>query len=253
MNLFEQARFLHRAWKYRIRDEPDELAFMRQHVQPGGTVIDIGAHKGAWTYWMARLVGPSGCVVAFEPQPELARYLTSAAGSLRMSNVKVVNAAASSHTGHRKLFRPDSSPSMLASFETEFSRNSSEALTVGTESLDQFLARDIHRPVQFIKCDAEGHELDVFQGAEHVLTEDRPTLLFECEKRHHKDGVIQPVFDLLSKMNYDGFYFDTVHRCKLRSLENFRLDMQDGPVRSRDYVNNFVFRPQEQSRPGAAA
>ena len=31
----------------------------------------------------------------------------------------------------------------------------------------------------------EGHELDTFRGAEGILTQDRPLLLFECEARHN--------------------------------------------------------------------
>ena len=36
--------------------------------------MDIGAHKGAYVYWMQRAVGPSGTVFAFEPQVALAAY-----------------------------------------------------------------------------------------------------------------------------------------------------------------------------------
>jgi predicted methyltransferase len=70
-----QARFLWRAFKARWRDQRAELSIIRDHISPGDTVCDVGAHKGTYTYWLSRWVGNSGRVLAFEPQPSLAAYL----------------------------------------------------------------------------------------------------------------------------------------------------------------------------------
>lgn len=45
-------------------------AFMLRTVQPGDTVVDVGAHVGYFTLLLAVLVGPTGRVLAFEPNPE---------------------------------------------------------------------------------------------------------------------------------------------------------------------------------------
>ena len=50
--------------------------------------------------------------------------------------------------------------------------------------LDSFFASRT-QPVSLIKCDVEGHEGEVFRGAEQLLRQDRPILLFECEQRHN--------------------------------------------------------------------
>jgi tRNA G37 N-methylase Trm5 len=50
--------------------EPAETELMRQRVRPGATVLDIGANIGYFTLLMARCVGPSGHVYAFEPEPK---------------------------------------------------------------------------------------------------------------------------------------------------------------------------------------
>ena len=65
------AKFVFRAWRYRLRAERPEIRFLLNQLQLGHTAIDIGAHKGAYTYWMSQRVGSSGQVIAFEPQPEL--------------------------------------------------------------------------------------------------------------------------------------------------------------------------------------
>jgi FkbM family methyltransferase len=51
--------------------DPGEFAALRSSVKPGDTVIDIGANVGAYTLYMAGLVGPSGRVIAVEPQPSV--------------------------------------------------------------------------------------------------------------------------------------------------------------------------------------
>jgi len=48
--------------------EPAVLALFREHVEPGTTVLDVGAHVGSLSVPLARLVGPSGRLYAFEPQ-----------------------------------------------------------------------------------------------------------------------------------------------------------------------------------------
>src|SRR3981189_491914 len=44
-----------------------ELAYLERLVSPGTTVVDAGANYGIYTVAAARLVGPSGRVLSFEP------------------------------------------------------------------------------------------------------------------------------------------------------------------------------------------
>src|SRR5258708_37633018 len=53
----------------------DELPFVRQLLQPGQNVIDIGANYGVYTLPMAQKVGARGHVWAFEPASSTAQYL----------------------------------------------------------------------------------------------------------------------------------------------------------------------------------
>jgi Protein-L-isoaspartate(D-aspartate) O-methyltransferase (PCMT) len=49
------------------RFEPSTVAAFRRYVKPGATVLDIGANIGVHTLQLARLVGPQGRVLSFEP------------------------------------------------------------------------------------------------------------------------------------------------------------------------------------------
>lgn len=49
--------------------EPDVCATIERIVKPGWVCVDVGAHVGRITHLLADLVGPAGCVVAFEAHP----------------------------------------------------------------------------------------------------------------------------------------------------------------------------------------
>ena len=49
--------------------EPEIVELMRRVVKPGDVVVDIGAENGYHACLLSGLVGDSGCVYAFEPEP----------------------------------------------------------------------------------------------------------------------------------------------------------------------------------------
>ncbi len=75
MNLFKRARMLHRLLRYRWSAEKAELRFMLNRTYRGGSVLDIGAHRGVYSYWMHRQFTDGTRIVAFEPQRELVEHL----------------------------------------------------------------------------------------------------------------------------------------------------------------------------------
>lgn len=243
MTHHERWRAIYRAWRYRWRIERLEIGFLCHCIRPGHTVVDVGAHKGAFTYWMQRTVGASGHVFSFEPQPELARYLDRMKDALELRRVTVVQSALSSTSGKMKLVRPGGTPCPGASL-TRRGQEDKQSISVSVDTLDHFFADHCQRPVNFIKCDVEGHEYDVFRGGQKILTEDRPALLFECERRHQENGCIDHVFAYLEKLGYQGYFFSKSPRAirPLSELDEHHLENRE----SGDYVNNFAFLPKSR-------
>lgn len=57
----------------------DEIRFVRMLLNPGDSVIDLGANLGVYALSMARVVGKRGRVTAFEPASETAALLRASA------------------------------------------------------------------------------------------------------------------------------------------------------------------------------
>jgi FkbM family methyltransferase len=248
-------RYLYRAYRYRWRVDPAEIKFVRRSLRPGDVAVDIGCHKGAYTYWMRRRVGPAGAVYAFEPQPKQVAYLREAFSAMRYDNVEIVPMALSDKAGQMPLYMPNES-THYATLETRGeergarNENSSSGLyaacstlTVDVTTLDEFFSDPARRPPNFLKIDVEGHELSVLQGGKRTLEMHRPTILVECETRHRPDGDVRPVFEFLTSLGYRGSFFSNGVRRPLAEF-NPAVHQKTNPTTNdlpAGYVNNFAF------------
>ncbi len=228
---------MHRAYKYRYVDDREEIRFLLSVLQDGDTAIDIGAHKGGYTYWMDKAVGHLGKVIAFEPQPAGARLLRQL-----FPHVTVEQAALSDHSGEKVLYiKPRS---YEVSFEASLSADYPDALTqsVQTITLDDYCSRRRLRP-RFIKIDVEGHELEVIRGAVETLKLARPYMLIEIEKRHIGAFKMQELLDHLEGLGYWGYF---VWRGNRQSVKNFDFRVHQALKnigKAGEYINNFMFEP----------
>lgn len=243
---FSKVKFLFRALKYRLRNDSPEIKFILKNVKKGDSVLDIGAHKGAYLYWLRKAIGPKGLLIALEPQPSLFQYLTVAIDRLKYNNIQLHHAGASSKNTNLELYVPkkEGLTSPGATFENRKDISKGHFVNVPVHKLDELL-KNRSKAISFIKLDVEGHELEVFKGAFNILTNDKPTLLFECENRHLNKINVFDVFDYLVDLGFSGSFF---HDNKLKPISEFDTALyqatQNGEiVNKNNYVNNFVFKP----------
>jgi|TARA_B100001971_G_scaffold141459_1_gene130667 predicted methyltransferase len=112
-------RWILRAWRYRLVVERQEINFMLKYLKPGQTAVDIGAHKGAYTYWMSKYTGTNGNVFAFEPQPRLYNQLNKILDNSKINNVHVELLALSANKGENTLLMPGKKSSPSASIHNK--------------------------------------------------------------------------------------------------------------------------------------
>jgi FkbM family methyltransferase len=242
---------LYRAFRYRLRVDPAELRFVASKLRPGQVAVDVGCHKGAYTYWMRRRVGPAGTVYAFEPQPKQVKYLRGVFAAMKYRNVILVPAGLSRAPGELPLHIPaGAGMTHAATFEARSAQRVASCTQVATghlllapvTTLDAFFADQPCGP-QFLKIDVEGHESAVLEGGLRTLERHRPAILIECEARHRPDGDVQPVFELLHSLGYRGSFFQNGRRRPLNDFDppvHQRVE-PDSPCLPFGYINNFAF------------
>ncbi len=231
-----KARFLWRAWKARYRDQRVELAAIRSHVTTDDLVCDIGANKGSYLYWMAKWAGR---VVAFEPQPGLASYLKEACAELRLDNAIIEAAGVAATSGTFDLYVPAPNSPGASLVPT----HGAQKIPVRVVTLDEYFAPA--EKVSLLKIDVEGAEFDVFRGAERILCECKPVLIFEYEQRHLREGAMTDCFAWLEDRGYRGEFVMRGRAYPMSQFDPARHQAADRPEfwNAPDYCNNFIFRP----------
>jgi FkbM family methyltransferase len=183
--------------------EPLVQEWLSTYVKPGWVVYDVGAHIGFFTLLLSRLVGESGKVFAFEPDPANAKRLQENASLNGAANVYVVPEAVSGDEGtvHFQANRETMSHVVTGTYGGE--TQEAGIIEVSATTLDAFVEGD-HKPPQLIKIDVEGHEDAVLSGSLRVLKAHRPLIL--CEVHNAHAGVA--VWAILASLNYRLYPLD---------------------------------------------
>jgi FkbM family methyltransferase len=156
---------------------------LRDIVRPGDTFFDVGANVGFFTILGARLVGPTGSVVAFEPQPETREALLGNVALNGFSNVVVDPRAISNSSGTAVL---DWRNLPTARLVRDSQHGTGRSVSVSTTSIDDFLAEYPSLAPRVVKIDVEGHEIAVLQGMKRTLADHAPVLLCEMHRTNRE-------------------------------------------------------------------
>ncbi|WP_448571849.1 FkbM family methyltransferase, partial [Trichothermofontia sp.] len=189
----------------------EEMEFWRYWLKPGMTVIDVGANAGVYTFSAAKRVGPSGRVYAIEPFSKCVHYLETTKALNQLEWVTVCQGAASNGRGKVRL-----SLSHASEFNKVVAIDNETTTTVGPFEeviafpLDDLITQDHLSQVDWLKIDAEGHELQVLQGSERLLEQFMPGILYE----HSVEGqaVNMSVAEYLKTKDYQLFLYKSYLR-----------------------------------------
>lgn len=154
--------------------EPHLTALLQDLLRPGTTFADVGANIGYYAMLGARLVGPSGRVVAFEPSPENCRLLLHSMQLNGFENVELFPVALSDVDGWSYLERHLGSNGSVHQIGVESSFDGWRTI-VPTFTLDRLY----EGPLDVMKMDVEGSEARVLRGATRVIEKNRPVILTE--------------------------------------------------------------------------
>jgi len=161
-------------------NETPVQAALAEHVRPGSVVVDIGANVGFFTVLAARLVGPEGRVIAFEPVPTNARYVRRNAALNGFHQVTVIERAVADRGGTAEL--------VLAAYAGGAALRSAgpppdatTSIVVDVTTLDEAVARGEIPPPDVVKIDVEGAEAAVLRGMAETMRTHRPVIICEVD------------------------------------------------------------------------
>jgi len=242
MKFIEQLKLSYRANKYKNKNDKGGIAYILSSVKEGQTVLDIGAHKAGYLYFLQKQVGHSGKVFAFEPQSELYNYVSKIKNILDWQNVTLEHLALSDSAGKVTLYIPANKKSKATSPGATIVQNSNRTdigatEEVTTETLDSYCKRHNIKP-DFLKIDVEGNELRIFSGGIETLKKYKPKILVEIEARHVGKEKVLETFKFLKALSYQGYFIcDTKHM----PLSSFSFEMHQNTESQKNYCNNFIF------------
>jgi FkbM family methyltransferase len=167
--------------------EKDEQRVIATNVKPGMTVLDVGANLGYFTLLMASLVGSSGKVIAFEPNPRMRGLLDANIAlntDLNDGRLKAESLALGAERGRLKFYCPLQGHEGVGGLRDTQRAPVEKVVDVEATTLDAYVEQQKIDRIDFIKLDIEGGELGFFKGAQRVLTQMRPTVLFEATDKN---------------------------------------------------------------------
>lgn len=221
------------------KHETETVRQFERLLQPGMTVLDIGAHVGYYARIASRLIGPQGQVFAFEPHPRtyatLQRNIATcdnvttarlavgeAAGTAELYDYLMMSASGSLHYDESmvdiqraQLSEDDIAPRIASDFPVE-------TFSVDVVPIDDFLAEQGIERVDMVKMDIEGAEMGALRGMRQTITnspglvlimEYNPQALkaFDVDPQAALREVLAMGFDSMQAINADGSLTDLTH------------------------------------------
>ena len=168
-----------------------EWQMLDELIPEGSIVCEVGANYGTHTTNLAKLVGPSGAVHAFEPQRIVFQALCGNVALNGLSNVWCYHLAVGKSSGHITVPPLDyMKPANIGGVSLQ---ENGPGERVGLVRLDDVL--DVPE-LQLIKIDVEGMELEVLEGAAKLISKYRPGLYIENDRVEKSEALIRYLLSL---------------------------------------------------------
>jgi FkbM family methyltransferase len=186
------------AYRKRAAYRAQDMLVLQQILKPGDVVVDVGANAGFITLAAAQRIGPSGRIIAMEPQPKIYGFLKDHIRLNNHCNVQALNVAVGDRNG---------TVSFVCDRDDDRSRvDASGRISIPMLTLDEALRQEHIASVDFLKIDVEGYELFVLQGAPDTLRKTRYIYIETDLETYARSGyTIEDVLAFLRDASFELF------------------------------------------------
>lgn len=154
--------------------EPQIIEQFKNYCKPGMNVLDIGANIGVYTMLAAKIVGPQGKVLAYEPYPTNCTLIRKSIQENQFTNIQLFQNAVSNK---EEFIYLDSEPGGSNCMSIHGDSNYIPELIVQSVTVDNTIPKETK--IDLIKIDIEGFEGIAIQGMMSTLASNRPILFME--------------------------------------------------------------------------
>ncbi len=157
-----------------------EVDLFRRILPMAAEIVEVGANIGTLTVPLARIAGPLGRVLAFEPQATVFNMLCGNIALNELDNTTATRCALGAKPGRIRIPRLGYGAQVnFGGVSAGEGEDEVEVITLDSLSL---------KKCDLIKIDVEGHELRVLKGGRQTLRKLRPTLFVENDiPEQHKE------------------------------------------------------------------
>ena len=153
-----------------------DTKIIREEIHEGDIVIDVGANIGYYTLIFAQLVGSSGKVFAFEPEPKNFEILRKNIEINNYQNIIAEQKIVSDESGMTKLFIAEQG---IVGHRINQQKSSQKFIEVESIILDNYIKKlNLDNKINFIKIDVEGSEPKVLEGAKEIMQKSNQLKIF---------------------------------------------------------------------------
>jgi FkbM family methyltransferase len=202
---------------YGILAEPRDSLYAL--LNKGDVVLDVGANIGEVCFNMAKVVGSSGAIHSFEPEPFIFSKLLENYNLNSFDNIHLNNIA---------LGEIESEAMLAAQVDdnrggTRIQSGMAKGVKVKVLTIDKYVSDiELHK-LNLIKIDVEGFELKVLKGAEGTLRRFKPMLFIELndDNLHHQNDSASALISYLYQVGYKNIQH-AENKTRISKLTDFR-------------------------------
>lgn len=187
----------------KLKKEYPEIHFLKNIVKAGDTVIDIGANLGYYSTVLSKIVKNEGTVYAVEPIPLFGEIWKKNVRLSKINNLVLFPFALGNSESIVQMGIPKK--------DGVIHHGMTKITSTAHEEYIRFYDVEMKNPdilfseiktINFIKCDVEGYEFNVFSSMIETIKKHKPLIQSELSGKENRSKVIE----LFESMGYCTYY-----------------------------------------------
>ncbi len=186
------------------------VSFLNNFLQPGMTVIDVGANIGEITLVAAKRVTPTGKIISFEPVTTINSLLEKNLQKNNISWVTTVKQGLADKNGDAIIFtssNDDTNNLENIGLGTIYPMGERKVPieTISISTMDKYLEEFPIEKLDLIKIDIEGAEIPCLLGAIKTIIKFRPHIILETQEETYTAAGYTPKYllDFFNSLEYE--------------------------------------------------